>query len=169
MSIKWIKETFCKKKELWHKSFPLISFKQCLTQAAHMAALTLVSDKRALMLFFPLMVFPNLVIHDIDMSTSTLLVIKQSKQNLCTHNIYIYALTIYFIPTMSQSIVLDTEDKTEVKHAGLCKFQASYNRVWPILWTWGAQGAKGARGKVPRLDCAEERREREVTLSGGQQ
>lgn len=69
---------------------------------------------------------------------------------------------------MSQSIVLDTEDKIEVKHAGLSKF---------IIWLKKKQVRQATieydqfyelgvhrvlrepRGKVPRLDCVEERRE----------
>lgn len=81
MSIKWIKETFCQKKKKNYDTSPSLLFHSCSISPRlnTWLTLTLVSDKRALMLFFPITVFPNLVIHNTDMSTSTLLVIKQCK------------------------------------------------------------------------------------------
>lgn len=73
-----------------------------------MVALKLLTDKKEIMFFFQsLFRFSDTTYRHAHLNLPSLS--KDTHKNYI-FQIYIHALTIYFSPTMSQSIVLDTED-----------------------------------------------------------
>lgn len=102
------------------------------------------------------------------MSTSIFLVYQKIHTKITYFKyIYIYALTIYFSPTMSQSIALDTEDLRWKSHMLLSINVKSGEKVRQIIIECNKcydlqlyRVLRKPRGKVPSLDSGEDRWEK---------